>query len=90
MKIECLDTGILAKNLLSKKEISYKDISRAFMRVEEVCTTMCCGRANFDRSFLVVIVDGKEEIIETDSPDIVRKTLDILKEKNPDIQIGKP
>lgn len=90
MKIEYLDNGILAKGLLSKKEIAYSKISRAFMRMEEVRTNMCCGKVNFDRSFLVLIVDGKEEVIETDSPDIVKKALEWLKEKKPDIQIGKP
>ena len=90
MKIEYLENGILAKGILSKKEIGYEKISRAFMRLEEVQTSMCCGKVNLDRSFLVLIVDGKEEVIETDSPDIVKKALEKLKEANPDIQIGKP
>ena len=64
MKVELLDSGILAKGLLSKKEIPYDAISVAFLRIEEVQAKVCCGKANFDRSFLVLVTNGKEEVIE--------------------------
>lgn len=89
MKVSFTDTGIEAKGVLSKKEYSFDSITNAFLRIEEIEAKVCCGRANFDRSYLVLMVGGKEVVLEMETKAQVKHILEKLSEKNPSITIGK-
>lgn len=89
MKVNITENGIETKGVLSKKLIPFEGISNAFLRIEEIEAKVCCGRANFDRSYLVLINQGKEEVIEMETKAQVKHILEILKEKVPNITIGK-
>lgn len=89
MKIDYENDGIKVKGLIKSNEIKYADIDRAYMRIEEACANMCCGRMNFDRSFLMIMENGELHKIELDNKELVSKALEIIKDKNPTIQIGK-
>lgn len=89
MKVNFTDTGIETKGVLSKKEYSFDSITNAYLRIEEIEAKVCCGRANFDRSFLVLTVGGKEVVIEMETKAQVKHVLEKLPEKNPSIIIGK-
>lgn len=89
MKVNITENGIEAKGLFSQKLIPFDGISNAFLRVEEIEAKVCCGRANFDRIYLVLINHGKEEILEMETKAQVKHILEILEEKVPNIIIGK-
>ena len=69
--------------------LSYSEITHAYMRIEEVRGRLCCSVANFDMHFLVVKTKSGELIkIEASSIDAVKRVLEELKERNPEIEIG--
>lgn len=90
MKVEYTDTGITVKSVVRKKHFPYEDVSVAYLRLQEIEANMCCGRANFDRCFLVMVVKDKEEVVEMESKAQVKYALDMLSKHNPNIHIGKP
>ena len=69
--------------------LSYAEIEKAYLRIEEVKGTLCCGRANFDMYFLMLQVKGGELLkLECTSKESVKEMLELLKEKNAMIEIG--
>ena len=70
-------------------ELSYEEIEKAYLRIEEVNGTLCCGRANFDMYFLMLQVKGGELLkLECTSKESVKEMLELLKEKNDKIESG--
>lgn len=69
--------------------LPYSEITHAYLRIEEVKGKLCCSVANFDMYFLVVKTRAGELIkMEASSQEVVKRMLDELKEKNPEIEIG--
>ena len=57
--------------------------------MEEVNGKLCCGVASFDMFFLMMKTKEEELIkVEATSKEIVKEMLEVLKEKNPEIEIG--
>ena len=69
--------------------LSYEEVEKAYLRIEEVNGTLCCGRANFDMYFLMLRLKGGELLkLECTSKESVKEMLELLKEKNAMIEIG--
>ena len=84
------DDCISYKKLINWADIDYSDIAHAYLRVEEVSAKMCCGRANFDMIFLVLVLKGGDQPfkIQITKLDKGKEMLQIIQEKNPDVKIG--
>lgn len=89
-KIILKDDRISYKKLVNWSDIDYSDIVHAYIRVEEVSAKMCCGRANFDMIFLVLVLKNSDQPlkIQITKVDKGKEMLTIIKEKNPDAKIG--
>ena len=69
--------------------LPYGQISRAWLRQEEVKARMCCATANFDQFFLVMAcADGQERRGQVIDKDTGKAALDYIAAKNPDVKIG--
>lgn len=69
--------------------LPYSQISKAWLRVEEVIAKVCCGRANFDQVFLVIEdADGQIRRAQMDTRSQGDAGLAHLTARNPDIRIG--
>ncbi len=69
--------------------LPYEEITHAYLRIEEVKGRLCCGVANFDMHFLMLKTSAGELLkLEASSQEIVKRMLDELKEKNPNVSIG--
>ena len=71
--------------------LPYPDISRFWIRQEEVNAKLCCGRANFDQFYLMVI-DRQGQLHRgqiTDEPNAM-EALAQIPQRNPAALIGKP
>ena len=88
MKVEIKDNSIEYKKLFKTIMVPVLDIKNAYMRVEEVNANMCCGRMNFDRCFLMLKTENDIHKIELENDSLVKKLLDEISEKNPDVEIG--
>lgn len=70
-------------------ELPYGEITKAYLRIEEVNGTLCCGRANFDMYFLMLQLSAGELLkLECTSKESVKEMLEVLKQKNDKIEIG--
>lgn len=70
-------------------KLSYEEITGAYLRVEEVNGKLCCGRASFDLFFLMLQLRNGELLkLECTSMELVKKMLEVLKQKNDRIEIG--
>ena len=69
--------------------LPYGQISRAWLRQEEVKARMCCATANFDQFFLVMAcADGQERRGQVEDKASGQRCLDHIASKNPDVKIG--
>lgn len=69
--------------------LPYEEITHAYLRIEEVKGKLCCGVANFDMHFLMLKTSTGDLLkLEASSQEIVKRMLDELKEKNPNVSIG--
>ena len=69
--------------------LSYEEVEKAYLPIEEVNGTLCCGRANFDMYFLMLRLKGGELLkLECTSKESVKDMLEVLKQKNDQIEIG--
>lgn len=69
--------------------LPYEEITHAYLRIEEVKGRLCCSVANFDMHFLMLKTSAGELLkLEASSQEIVKRMLDELKEKNPNVSIG--
>ena len=69
--------------------LTYDQISRAWLRQEEVKARMCCGTANFDQFYLVVSYGGgRERRGHVAGKAEGQRCLDHIAAKNPDVKLG--
>ena len=88
-KIKLQEQQIEYKKGLKWYSISYTDIKQAYLRIEEVNGRLCCGVANFDLYFLVLVTKDEKTIkVEACAENVVKEMLSVLKEKNPKLEIG--
>lgn len=87
-KIRLQEREIEYKKGIKWYTVPYVDIIRAYLRIEGVNGRVCCGVASFDMYFLML--KTREELIkiEASSQETVKEMLSVLKEKNPEIEIG--
>ena len=52
--------GVYFRDGLKTRFIAFDDMDRAFIRVQETRSRMCCGQANFNYFRVVFVHDGKE------------------------------
>lgn len=88
------------KIVLQEKELEYKkglkwctlpypEISKAYLRIEEVKGRLCCGVANFDLYFLMLQTkEGELLKLEVPSKEQAKEMLEELETKNPAIEVG--
>ena len=88
------------KIVLQEKELEYKkgfkwctlpypEISKAYLRIEEVKGRLCCGVANFDLYFLMLQTkEGELLKLEVPSQELAKEMLEELETKNPAIEVG--
>ena len=88
-RIKLNDRELIYKKGFRWNAISYGEIVQAYLRIEEVKGRLCCGVANFDMYFLMLKTRSDGLIkIEATSMDIVKQMLELLKQKNQEIEIG--
>ena len=54
------ELGVYFRDGLKTRYIPYDEMDRAFIRVQETRSRMCCGQANFNYFRVVFVRDGKE------------------------------
>ena len=59
-KLRVGEKGVYFRDGLRTRYIPYDYIDRAFIRVQETRSRMCCGQANFNYFRIVFVHDGKE------------------------------
>ncbi len=72
--------------------IPIEQVERAYRRVEEVKTKVCCGPANFDIEKLVLGLKNGEELELRIGDGALRQAQELyksLKETHPELQFGK-
>ena len=69
--------------------LPYSQITRAWLRQEEVKARMCCATANFDQFYLVMAcADGQERRGQVLDKSTGQQCLDHIAAQNPDVEIG--
>ena len=69
--------------------LPYGQITRAWLRQEEVRARMCCATANFDQFYLVLAcADGQERQGQVEGKADGQRCLDHIAGKNPEVKIG--
>ena len=67
----------------------YSEVVQAYLRQEEVTAKMCCGRANFDQFYLMILgSDGKlrkHQVADKARGDLA---LEHISKRNPNVLIG--
>ena len=59
-KLRVGELGVYFRDGLRTRFIAFDRIDRAFIRVQETRSRMCCGQANFNYFRVVFVVGGKE------------------------------
>ncbi|MCR5089948.1 MAG: hypothetical protein K6C08_10605 [Oscillospiraceae bacterium] len=59
-KVRVGSLGVYFRDGLKTRYIKYQEVDRAFIRIQETRSRMCCGQANFNYFRLVFVKDGKE------------------------------
>ena len=59
-KLRVGEKGVYFRDGLRTRYLPYDSIDRAFIRVQETRSRMCCGQANFNYFRIVFVHDGKE------------------------------
>ncbi len=81
--------GVAFPQRLSKKFLTWGDLSRAFLRVQEVNAKMCCGSANFDLPYLILRTkDGVEFSTSFSERREADRALEAIQRFAPDLPIG--
>lgn len=69
--------------------LPYSEIVRAYLRQEEVTAKMCCGRANFDRFFVMAEgQDGTLHKLEVATRQAGDQILAHISSRNPSVELG--
>lgn len=85
------DLGVYYKDGFKTNYISYAELERVFIRVQEVNGKLCCGRAVFYYYRLVFVVDGEEYAdVITETEGLYDKALPVIGEKAPSVALGFP
>lgn len=81
--------GYFFRRNLKNYCIPYDRIDRAFERVRQVKTNVCCGPMNLAMVSVVVCEDDRELVeIQFQEESQVERLLAVLKERCPSVQIG--
>ena len=73
------------------RSLPYHQISRAWVRQEEVNASLCCGRANFDQFYLMI--QGQDGLLlrgQVPHKQAGLDCLDRIRAKAPGVLIGPP
>jgi len=92
MRVKLGQSYIFWKKGLKWNAIAIKDVERAFRRVEEVKTKVCCGPANFDIERLILVLKNQETLDIRIGDGTKREAEELyanLKEQHPELQYGK-
>ena len=86
------ETCLFFKSRLKMNYIPYKDMTRAFRRVQMVQTKMCCGRGDLQVENVVICGAEGAELAQIQLPGARAGVimLEELAQKAEHIQIGKP
>lgn len=88
-KIKFGEQELIYKRGFKWHTLPYEEITHAYLRIEEVKGKLCCSVANFDMHFLMLKTKAGELLkLEASSQELVKRMLDELKEKNPNVSIG--
>jgi hypothetical protein len=91
-KIGCVylgEQGIYFRRGMKNCGIAYSVLERAFERVRDLKTNVCCGPIHMDVTSLVLCVDGREtDELNMEKESDIEQILRLLPEKNPAIAIG--
>ena len=67
----------------------YSEVRNAYLRQEEVNAKLCCGRANFDQFYLMLLgSDGTLRKHQVADKDKGKEALEVIAARNPDCIIG--
>lgn len=75
---------------LKSGSLPYAELERAFMRIREAQSKMCCGTACFADCYLVLVSGGRELAQIMMEKDDITAALDQIAERSPKTVIGKP
>ena len=88
-KVMLYEKELEYKKGLKSYKLPYPEISKAYLRIEEVKGRLCCGVANFDLYFLMLQTkEGELLKLEVPSKETAKEMLDELEAKNPAIEVG--
>lgn len=88
-KIVLQEKELEYKKGLKRCTLPYPEISKAYLRIEEVKGRLCCGVANFDLYFLMLQTkEGELLKLEVPSKELAKEMLEELETKNPAIEVG--
>jgi hypothetical protein len=91
-KIGCVSLGaegIYFRRGLKNCGIAYAALDRAFERVRDLKTNVCCGPIHMDVTSLVLCVNGQEtDELNMEKESDIEEILRLLPQKNPAIAIG--
>lgn len=80
---------IYYSGILQTKYLPLTEIVWAYMRQEDCEGKMCCGRMGFSSFFLMVTTgDKKQQKTNLEQSKDVKAILELLKERNPQIETG--
>jgi len=83
------DLGVYYKSGFRTIFISYEEMERAFIRIQEVNGKLCCGKATFAYNRLVFVVKGKEYAeAMTEHETAFDEALELISKKAPSLPIG--
>ena len=69
--------------------LPYSQITRAWLRQEEVRARMCCATANFDQFYVVMSCGGGQEVRwQVENKAAGQRVLDHISAQNPAVEIG--
>lgn len=88
-KIHLGKLGLFLSRFAGGTFIPYSEIKHAYLRQEEVNAKLCCGRANFDQFFLMLLgSDGKLRKHQVEDMAKGKLALEHISRLNPDCLIG--
>ena len=88
-KVRIGELGLFFSRFSGGTFMPYSEVQHAYLRQEEVNAKLCCGRANFDQFFLMVLgSDGKLRKHQVDDMAKGKLALEQISRLNPDCRIG--
>ncbi len=84
------ETALYVRQLLRTEYLPYSAITQAFLRQQQVKARLCCGVANMDQFYLVLIDGaGKEHQLHLDNREKGDILLQLVAQHQPGAKIGK-